>query len=103
MVHDRAGLDALGEDDGLIAQELLPGDEYSVDVFANTVGDVIAAVPRTLSGKKLELPVKKLLMGQSLEKVVNRDAMVNPESMDWFVSLAERRMAGAEAMTRSGA
>ena len=55
------------------------------DVFA------IASVPRTLSGKKLELPVKKLLMGQPLEKVVNRDAMANPESMDWFVALAESR------------
>ena len=55
------------------------------DVFA------IASVPRTLSGKKLELPVKKLLMGQPLEKVVNRDAMANPESMAWFVALAEKR------------
>lgn len=54
----------------------------------------IASVPRTLSGKKLELPVKKLLMGQPLEKVVNRDAMANPDSMGWFVTLAERR-AGA--------
>ena len=42
------------------------------DVFA------IASVPRTLSGKKLELPVKKLLMGQPLDQVVNRDAMANP-------------------------
>ncbi len=55
------------------------------DVFA------IASVPRTLSGKKLELPVKKLLMGHPLEKVVNRDAMSNPESMEWFVALAEER------------
>ncbi len=47
VVHDRAGLDALGDDTSLIAQELLPGDEYSVDVLANAVGDVIAAVPRT--------------------------------------------------------
>jgi len=53
----------------------------------------IASVPRTLSGKKLELPVKKLLMGQPLEKVVNRDAMANPDSMTWFVALAERRAA----------
>ena len=55
------------------------------DVFA------IGSVPRTLSGKKLELPVKKLLMGQPLAAVVNRDAMANPESMDWFVELAARR------------
>ncbi len=55
------------------------------DIFA------IAAVPRTLSGKKLELPVKKLLMGQPVERVVNRDAMVNPDSLDWFVALAASR------------
>ncbi len=55
----------------------------------------IAAVPRTLSGKKLELPVKKLLMGQPLDKVVNRDAMANPDSLTWFVALAERRVRDA--------
>ncbi len=53
----------------------------------------IASVPRTLSGKKLELPVKKLLMGQPLDRVVNRDAMANPDSMDWFVALAAERNA----------
>jgi carbamoyl-phosphate synthase large subunit len=47
LVADRAALDALGDDDSLIAQELLPGDEFSVDVFANAEGVVIAAVPRT--------------------------------------------------------
>jgi len=47
LVHSRADLDALGDDDSLIAQELLPGDEYSVDVIANAEGHVIAAVPRT--------------------------------------------------------
>jgi acetoacetyl-CoA synthetase len=52
---------------------------------------VIGAAPRTLSGKKLELPIKKLLLGQPLDKVVNRDAMANPDSMQWFVEFAERR------------
>jgi carbamoyl-phosphate synthase large subunit len=47
MVHSRADLDALGDDETLIAQELLPGDEYSVDVIANAEGHVVAAVPRT--------------------------------------------------------
>jgi carbamoyl-phosphate synthase large subunit len=47
LVHARADLDALGTDDSLIAQENLPGDEYSVDVIANADGHVIAAVPRT--------------------------------------------------------
>ncbi len=54
----------------------------------------VAEIPRTLSGKKQELPVKKLLLGQPLEKVVNKDAMANPGSMDWFVQLARERGAG---------
>jgi len=53
----------------------------------------VAEIPRTLSGKKQELPVKKLLLGQPLEKVVNQDAMANPASMDWFVALARERAA----------
>jgi acetoacetyl-CoA synthetase len=52
----------------------------------------VAEIPRTLTGKKQELPVKKLLLGQPIEKVVNRDAMANPASMDWFVQLAETRL-----------
>jgi len=48
----------------------------------------ITEVPRTLSGKKLELPVKRLLIGMPLEKVVNRDAMSNPASLDFFVTFA---------------
>ena len=51
----------------------------------------VAEIPRTLTGKKQELPVKKLLLGQPLEKVVNRDAMANPGSMDFFVELAKAR------------
>jgi acetoacetyl-CoA synthetase len=51
----------------------------------------VPEIPRTLTGKKQELPVKKLLLGQPLEKVVNRDAMANPASLDWFVQLARER------------
>lgn len=47
MVPDRAALEALPTDEGLIVQDLLPGDEYSVDVIAGADGRVIAAVPRT--------------------------------------------------------
>lgn len=48
-------------------------------------------IPRTLSGKKQELPVKKMLLGQPLEKVVNRDAMANPGCLDWYVAFAASR------------
>ena len=51
----------------------------------------VAEVPRTLSGKKQELPIKKLLLGQPLEKVVNREAMANPACLDWYVQFAQER------------
>jgi acetoacetyl-CoA synthetase len=51
----------------------------------------VAEIPRTLSGKKQELPIKKLLLGQPLEKVVNREAMANPGCLDWYVALATAR------------
>ena len=51
----------------------------------------VPEIPRTLSGKKQELPIKKLLLGQPLEKVVNREAMANPQSLEWYVSFAAQR------------
>lgn len=47
VVEDRDALDALGHDDALIIQEYLPGEEFSVDVFADSSSRVLAAVPRT--------------------------------------------------------
>jgi len=55
----------------------------------------VAEIPRTLSGKKQELPIKKLLLGQPIEKVVNRDAMANPGCLDWYVAFANQRRAAA--------
>lgn len=54
--------------------------------------DIIAIpdVPRTLNGKKLEVPIKKILRGVPPEKAANRDAMANPETLDAFVELAAR-------------
>jgi acetoacetyl-CoA synthetase len=57
----------------------------------------VPEIPRTLSGKKQELPIKKLLLGQPLEKVVNRDAMANPASLDWYVAFAAKRLSGGGA------
>ena len=61
--------------------------------------EVIAVpeVPRTLTGKKLEVPVKKLLLGQPADKVAHRDAMSNPDSLDWYVDFARRRRSDAPA------
>jgi acetoacetyl-CoA synthetase len=50
----------------------------------------IEAVPRTLTGKKMELPVRKLLLGMPVEKVASADAMANPASLGFFVGLAGR-------------
>ncbi|HTN50605.1 MAG TPA: acetoacetate--CoA ligase [Burkholderiaceae bacterium] len=50
----------------------------------------IADVPRTLSGKKMELPIKRLLLGYPLEKVAHADAMANPASLAWFAEFARR-------------
>ena len=61
-------------------------------VFAQRL-DEIAEVPRTLSGKKLEIPVKKLLLGGDPEKVVNRDSMANPDSFEVFLGYAAARAA----------
>jgi acetoacetyl-CoA synthetase len=48
----------------------------------------IPDVPYTISGKKMETPVKKILQGKPLEKAFNRDSMRNPEAMEWFVARA---------------
>ena len=53
----------------------------------------VAAIPRTLSGKKMELPVKKLLLGAPAEQVFKPGAMATPESIDWFAEFARRRAA----------
>jgi acetoacetyl-CoA synthetase len=45
-------------------------------------------VPRTLSGKVLEVPVKRILMGEAPEKAASRDSLANPASLDYFVELS---------------
>lgn len=41
-------------------------------------------IPYTISGKKMEAPVKKILMGMEIEHSLNKDAMRNPESLMFF-------------------
>ena len=59
----------------------------------------VSAIPRTLSGKKMELPVKKLLMGTPAAQVFNPDAMAGAgnaaECVAWFVAFAQRRNSAA--------
>ena len=53
--------------------------------------EVLAApsIPRTLSGKILEVPVKRLLMGAAVGEVASRDSLANPEALDWFARLGD--------------
>lgn len=54
-------------------------------------------IPRTLTGKLLEVPVKRLLAGEPAEQVASRDALANPEAFDWFVAFARDRAAKRSA------
>jgi acetoacetyl-CoA synthetase len=51
----------------------------------------VAEVPRTLSGKKLEVPVKKILMGGDPGRAASRDSLANPQALDFFVELGATR------------
>jgi acetoacetyl-CoA synthetase len=48
----------------------------------------IAEVPRTLSGKVLEVPVKRILMGTPAEQAASRDSLANPAALDYFTEMA---------------
>ncbi|MGQ0697801.1 MAG: acetoacetate--CoA ligase [Panacagrimonas sp.] len=49
---------------------------------------LVEQIPYTLTGKKMEVPVRKVLMGWPLEKAASRDAMMNPASIDWYIDFA---------------
>jgi len=51
-------------------------------------------IPYTLSGKKMETPVKKIFMGGDPGKVLNRDAMKNPECMEFFIDFYSKKVRG---------
>jgi acetoacetyl-CoA synthetase len=51
----------------------------------------VPAIPRTLTGKKLELPVKRILTGAAVSEVASRDALVDPDSIEPFADYARTR------------
>ena len=51
---------------------------------------VVPEIPKTLNGKKMEVPVKRILLGHPLEKAVNMGSMANPRALDFFVEMAKR-------------
>lgn len=66
---------------GKIRQDISPR-HVPDDIFA------VPQIPKTLSGKKMELPVRKILLGYPVEQAANPDAMSNPESIQFFIDLA---------------
>jgi acetoacetyl-CoA synthetase len=56
----------------------------------------VEAVPRTLSGKKCEVPVKRILAGADPEQAISRDALANPEALAVFVELGAARRGVSE-------
>ena len=48
----------------------------------------VEAIPYTLTGKKMEVPVRRILMGVPVEKAANRAAMANVEALDFFIDYA---------------
>jgi acetoacetyl-CoA synthetase len=82
---------------------LAPGAALDLDLRRRIASDVrrelsprhvpdqilsVPAIPRTLNGKRLEVPVKRLLLGASVEKVASRDTLANPNALDEFARLA---------------
>jgi acetoacetyl-CoA synthetase len=57
--------------------------------------EAVPAIPRTLTAKKLELPVKRILLGTPASEVASRDALADPQALDAFVEFALRRKAGS--------
>ena len=51
----------------------------------------VPAIPRTLTGKKLETPVKRILRGDDADRVASRDALADPAAIDAFVAFARER------------
>lgn len=58
----------------------VPDHIYAVDL-----------IPHTLTGKKMEVPVRKLLVGVAPEKAANRDSMARPEALDYFIRFGQER------------
>jgi acetoacetyl-CoA synthetase len=50
----------------------------------------VPGVPHTLTGKKMEVPIRKILMGADPRKVASSDAMANPDTLAWYSSFAQR-------------
>lgn len=80
---------------GKIRQEISPRHVPN-EIFA------IQEVPYTLSGKKMEVPVRRILLGHPVEKAANVGAMRNPQALDYFIHFAQSIEREASGRSRSG-
>jgi acetoacetyl-CoA synthetase len=90
VLRDGAELD--GDLRARIARALR--DDLSPRHVPDTV-HAVPAIPRTMTGKKLELPVKRILLGAAPEQVSSRDALADPVAIDAFARFAQARTASA--------
>ena len=51
----------------------------------------VPAIPNTLTGKKMEIPIRKLLMGATVDEVISKGAMKDPSVIDWYADFARTR------------
>jgi acetoacetyl-CoA synthetase len=97
--------DAMGE--LLLFIALVPGGHLDDDVRGRIVRDLrrelsprhvpdaihaVPAIPRTLSGKKLEVPVKRILGGKAADAVASRSSLADPDSLAWYEEFAAERV-----------
>jgi acetoacetyl-CoA synthetase len=83
------------KDGGELSDELRKeiATRLRVDASPRHVPDevhVAPAIPYTLTGKKMEVPIRKLVMGLAPEKAASRDAMADPSLLDWYMAFANR-------------
>jgi acetoacetyl-CoA synthetase len=62
----------------------------------------VPQVPRTLTGKLVEVPVKRILQGEAADTVLSRDSLADPTVIDWFVAYARELRSDTEPATASG-
>ncbi len=83
-------------DDAVLSDELVSSIKRRIrsDCSPRHVPDEvsqIAEVPRTLSGKVLEVPVKRILTGTPPAEAASRESLANPEALDYFVALGAKQ------------
>ena len=110
-----------GVSDSLVAGVELPDGEYYMPLFVVPAGDAtvddglrasisealrselsprhvpdeiveVPAIPRTLTGKKLEVPVKRILQGVPAERAAAAGSLDRPEAIQWFERFAQKRL-----------